>query len=786
MKGSFLKYISTFVFVSFFCCSSTWAENSSAILEISGSPATSLLTGSNASPREIETAQELLFYLHKMSGVKLECRTWSDSLKSQGGMIIIGQATLQAGGFTVAELNEAEHNGGYRIRARNGILYLAGADDEGTYNAIFGLLRLLGASFYGKGIETVPVSPLKITDCDLLEKPFFELRLLDSFAYQNGAHSFRRMIGDPYSGVDPLISFHAGWEHSAAYLVPFYLYAKEHPEYFAENEFGARVAVESLKNPNALISNIHLCLSNPDVRKIAIERLLTWINLQKERKFFAITQPDGEAWCQCAKCKALDGGPGSGYSDRLLDFVNELAAVVAQKYPEKIILTLAYGSSEPPPRRVKPLPNVRVMYCTHGPGTNCWGHGLKCDKNKMGYEHYRAWLKCCPNQVYIYEYPLHDFQALEFTHEACIEKMKMYAEDGVRGVYFCGQPFFLRPLFDYVQQKMLWDPKADTKALTSEFMNAYFGKAAPQMIQIYDLLAHRSALPEIHQGGSGDLGTRKLASVELVNSALNLFQEAESMPENNPDIIARLKREKSFVLYSDIIQRNPVNNKMPDGINVFGKRLQEYLTLSRDGLTKFDAQSTDSIRNWFWRVARVKIEELPWKKDPTVIKLVENPMAVLKQGIALERNLEPIAGNNAWRIPLILFEGGREHMNYNYQCSARTGIAIYGKLTRENVTSARFKMKTVPATKCFLVLEGQDDDKPYVTKIRISINGKELFQGANGFMKKGWSQREFQVPTGLLQEGENELSIENLEEINSTTSYWFMLAGAQIEFKDEK
>ena len=81
-----------------------------------------------------------------------------------------------------------------------------------------------------------------------------------------------------------------------------------------------------------------------------------------------------------------------------------------------------------------------------------------------------------------------------------------------------------------------------------------------------------------------------------------------------------------------------------------------------------------------------------------------------------------------------------------------------------------------------LIFEGQSCDKLSVppVPIRISINGKTLFEGKNACRKHGWTPRNIPIPEGMLKRGKNTLVFENLAKSDSRVSHWFMIAGAEI------
>ena len=77
------------------------------------------------------------------------------------------------------------------------------------------------------------------------------------------------------------------------------------------------------------------------------------------RNMISVSQNDGNFTnCSCDACKAVDEMEGSP-SGTIIHFLNKLA----ERFPDKEFSTLAYLYSVPPPKYVKPLPNVNIMLC---------------------------------------------------------------------------------------------------------------------------------------------------------------------------------------------------------------------------------------------------------------------------------------------------------------------------------------------------------------------------------------------------------------------------------------
>ena len=73
--------------------------------------------------------------------------------------------------------------------------------------------------------------------------------------------------------------------------------------------------------------------------------------------------------------------------------------------------------------------------------------------------------------------------------------IKYFVEHGVVGLYDEGNGHGpgsdLDALKAYVTQSMMWDPDADDKALITDFLNFYYGKAAAPFVRLYIDIMHR-------------------------------------------------------------------------------------------------------------------------------------------------------------------------------------------------------------------------------------------------------------------------------------------------------
>ncbi len=82
---------------------------------------------------------------------------------------------------------------------------------------------------------------------------------------------------------------------------------KDHPEYFSLID-GKRRAERS-----------QLCLTNPDVLRIAIEQVETWIKEHPDATIFSVSQNDWEGWCECDKCRRVEAEEAASIRVRCCD-----------------------------------------------------------------------------------------------------------------------------------------------------------------------------------------------------------------------------------------------------------------------------------------------------------------------------------------------------------------------------------------------------------------------------------------------------------------------------------
>ena len=410
-----------------------------------------------------------------------------------GPGVYVGRAAVAAGIITQAELDAVKLDG-YVLRAAADRIGFSGYDAPGTIYAAYDLLRRLGLRLYpwwfgGDGGAAEVLDPLpgkKLPAFELSTRPFFEHRdliaHLDRGRWRATMRQYR--LGNPQQAANQDLfgsnrepgytkyEFDRGdwtdWCHTAAYLIPRDLYYETHPEYFAIRN-GKRI-------PPRRYARSQICTTHPDVVRISIERMLEWIEIQKDRRIFCVIPAD-TSMCECERCRAMDPIP-SYSTDRVFTWVNAVAEAVAKKYPDKLILTGAYADYVKPPLRVDPAPNVSIFYApwfwnSRTTSAVSFDHPL----NVTAMKELMTWCMRYPGQIALYDYPG------SLGYGAAL-RTKLYARHGVRVIYYNGAR---GSEMQWMASRITWDPFLDPEVLEEEFVKGYYGPAAGPMLKYYRL-----------------------------------------------------------------------------------------------------------------------------------------------------------------------------------------------------------------------------------------------------------------------------------------------------------
>jgi hypothetical protein len=477
----------------------------------------------------MHAAEELQRFLEEISSARLPMV--SDAEKPEGDLVLVGDSKLIQK-LALRIPFERLGSEGFVLRTAGNELVIAGGRQRGTLYGVYTFLEKLGCRWFTRDLSVIPKkSTLTVEPFDEMQKPAFEYRDTSFREAFDRDWAARNKMNGSSMNLDESTGGKVGYYpfvHTSYLILPPDKYFKDHPEYYA------------LVDGKRRSEGAQLCLTNPEVLRLAIETVLKWIEQHPEASIYSVSQNDCEGWCECDHCQRVEEEEGGAHSGPILRFVNAVAAEVAKQHPEKLIDTLAYWYTEAPPLKVRPLPNVRIRLCPIGA---CEAHAYaNCKDDAYFLNHLRGW-SAITNQLYIWHYvtnfshyllPFPDFDELAAD-------IPMYRKHGVAGIYLegdyaeggGGENAELR---SYVMARLLWNPSVDVNKIINEFMTAYYGQAARPMHAYFDLL-HRQVRPAPQGKGHHmwiytNPGAPYLSEDFLVQS-LKLFHEAEAAAEDD-------------------------------------------------------------------------------------------------------------------------------------------------------------------------------------------------------------------------------------------------------------
>ena len=488
-----------------------------------------IIVPAEAIPAERYAAEELQRYLEKMSGAKLPIVT--DAEPPTAHEILLGNNTHLAQLRPTLDFTQLGPDG-FVLRVEGNRVVIGGGRPRGTLNGVYTLLEeKLGVRWFTPELETVPkLDRVELPNLNATTIPALENRdVFWSEVMHNADFAARHRVNGQHCG---LTEKHGGaftvchpFVHSFDALVPPALFTN-HPEYFP---------LIDGKRKNGYVQR---CLTNPDVLQLTIAQVRAWIKEHPEATIISVSQNDTFNNCQCESCKAIDDAEGSP-SGSLLKFVNAVAAAIEPEHPQIRIDTLAYQYTRQPPKTIRPRRNVIVRLCSI---ECCFAHPLETcpeEKNRRFRDDIVAWGPIAP-RLYVWDYttdfghyqqPFPNFDALQ-------SNVRFFVKHNVKslfeqGNYSSGGGGEMEPLRAYLLAKLLWNPDTDVPKHTREFVNAYYGQAAPKIFAYLDTI-HRPGREQGKHSHIFDKPTSAYLSEDVMNAGEKILDEAESLAENDP------------------------------------------------------------------------------------------------------------------------------------------------------------------------------------------------------------------------------------------------------------
>lgn len=518
-----------------------WTDACAQMTIVSRGKAKSRIVVTTGEKSDSTAAALLQDFVHRISGAELPV-SGADGIKSvRKGDILVGNGLenvlfrLPGGG----KVTDGLKDDGFRLLTGGGMLRIAGGADKGSIYGVVTLLeKYLGVNYWGENEYSLTESAdIVLPEIDEMDNPAFRYR----------QSQFYGMHTDPVYKLwmrldEPAEMFAGGyWVHTFDKLLPSSRYGAEHPEYYSY--FGGK------RHPGKASQ---WCLSNPEVFGIVCERIDSIFKANPGLNMISVSQNDGNYTnCQCEACRAVDEYEGA-LSGSVIRFLNKLA----ERFPDKEFSTLAYLYTMKPPKHVRPLPNVNIMLCD-----------IDCDRevslreNASGREFVEAiegWSKITDN-IFVWDYGINfdNYLAPFPNFHILADNIRLFRDNGAN-MHFSqiagsrGGDF--AEMRTWLVSKLMWNPDRDIDELIHTFLNGYYGDAAPYLYQYIKMM--EGALigsgqrlwiydsPVSHKHG--------MLKPELMRRYAGLFDDAEKAVAGDSVLLARVRRTRLPLLYSEL------------------------------------------------------------------------------------------------------------------------------------------------------------------------------------------------------------------------------------------
>lgn len=501
-----------------------------------------------------KAADLLQDFVQRISGARLPI---VENAKAKKGDIVIGQGNTE--GLT---------EDGFRLATQEGILRISSGGDKGVIYGVVTLLDdYLGVEYYTAHTYTLEKKPtIEIPELDRAENPSFRYRQTQSYAIQEDPiYKMWFRLEEPNE-----VFANNLWVHTFDKILPSAEFGESHPEYYSY--------INGERRPGAASQ---WCLTNPEVFEIVAHRVDSIFRANPDKKMISISQNDGNFTnCTCPACKALDEQEGGTPSGSLIHFLNKLAA----RFPDKEFSTLAYLFTMHPPKQVKPLPNVNIMLCD----IDC-RREVPLTDNASGQDFMRAmegWSKISDN-IFVWDYGINfDCYLSPFPNFPILQKNMQLFKDHHVTMHFsqiagskCGTFTEMRA---YIVSKLMWNTQQDVDSLMKQFMQGYYGAAAPYLYQ-YEKLLEGALL-----GSGQDLWIfdspvshkKGMLNAHCLKRYNELFDQAEKAVADSPELLDRVRIERLTLQYSELETARAEGghdiNEIKEKLALFRERAAHY------------------------------------------------------------------------------------------------------------------------------------------------------------------------------------------------------------------
>ena len=604
----------------------------------------------DATPAEIKAAEELAATLQQMTGATFEIKTNADA--STKATIIVGPGTFASQLFPDVPFDKLGPDE-IVMHVKGDKLLLAGGRPRGTIYSVYRFLQeQCGVRYWAPWATNVPhKTTLRVPNLNVRYTPPFEYR--GPFWYSGFEQKWKvhNQSNNESWFIPPELGgciHYKGFCHTFYQLIPPDKYFAEHPEWF------------SMVNGKRTTENAQLCLTNPKLRDMMVQRVKEWMRESPDAQIISVTQNDCFGFCECPDCKALDDAEGS-HAGTMVAFANYIAEHIEAEFPNVAVDTFAYQYTRKPPKTIKPRHNVIIRLCS----IECnFREPLDHPSNASFADDIRGWSKLC-QRLYIWDYTT-EFKNYVHPHPNWFTlgpNVRFFQQHGVKGLFeqgaYAGYGAEMSEMRSWVLAQLMWNPAQDDRALIKEFLQGYYGNEAGKFIYQYLELVHKSS-EGLFLGCYLRKEPPSHLRFEILGRAEELWQAAEKSVQNDPEKLLRVRLGHLPVHYAILKYWKWLRH------DCWEQNLKWPLSESRKAVAEEFRTVCQGVQGKDWTTVRA-LNEQGFNVDEFLKGFVEEPKPVdappplrlkhphapsdlkgAKNGIDLQDNVASLSGFGKW------------------------------------------------------------------------------------------------------------------------------------------
>src|SRR5690554_1781248 len=537
-------------------------------LVINGQANATIVIARDAGEKIINAAADLQDHIRKMTGALIKIG-FDDVDREEGNLILLGPSRY------TAELGIEEPtnypNGEKVILKRIDRKLILMGNDEMTYLgsqfAVNMFLELQGCGWFGPDElwQVVPEKKdIKVGKLDIVHTPKFVSR------QSNVYHHYQAFSRRWYMGGEPTVI-----GHTLPRMVSRENYFESNPEWFS--------LINGKRDPYAEYW-WQYCYSNKDFAAEIGRKVIEYFDNNPAAMQYSIMENDGwdDGWCECPECSAFPSN-----TDLILHFANNVARVVAKKYPDRRVTMLSYHSTYFAPKsNIKAEPNLEVMFTRETNMTQPLDVGFDVGRSvfpetrnsypepwKTNFSNYIK--KTNLKNVAIWEWyclsverPI--WKDIPWVQgNVAIRNQKLWKDNGASYVYYDHGPlpaynegyssFALRWPLWYVAAKGMWDASLTGEDILRDACNKLYGKGAYVMFKYYMVLADISEMCTARSiawvpprpGEMYTIENRHLVD-EAINEAKKVLDQVEGKERERMENQIELWEKAAFLISNNV------------------------------------------------------------------------------------------------------------------------------------------------------------------------------------------------------------------------------------------